>query len=81
MNARKKAPKKKASTGWGGSRPGSGRPVGSGTGPRKGSRTNRVVAMLDDVQLKKLTRHAKKTKQKVGTAAYSIIARSLRGMA
>lgn len=83
MSARKKVAKKKTTKkkmGWGGRRPGAGRPPGTGTGPSKDARINRVVAMLSNDELKKLKRHARKEKLPLGTAAYQIIARSLRRM-
>jgi hypothetical protein len=82
MSARKKTSKKKATKkkagGWGGRRPGAGRPPGTGTGPSKHARINRVVAMLSNDELKTLQKHAKKEKLPLGTAAYRIIARSLK---
>lgn len=81
MTARKKVAKKKATRnktgGWGGRRPGAGRPPGTGTGPSKHARINRVVAMLSNDELKTLQKHAKKEKLPLGTAAYRIISRSL----
>jgi hypothetical protein len=83
--AKKKATKKKAAkkkttkkSSWGGSRPGAGRPPGTGTGPSKDARINRVVAMLSNDELKTLQKHAKRQKLPLGTAAYQIIAKALR---
>ncbi|HXV37355.1 MAG TPA: hypothetical protein VEC18_09405 [Myxococcota bacterium] len=64
--------------GWGGRRKGAGRPPGTGTGPSKNARINRVVAMLSNDELKALQAHAKREKLPIGTAAYQIIARALR---
>ena len=74
--AKKKTAKKKS--GWGGRRPGAGRPPGSGKGPSPGARINRVVAMLSNDELKTLKRIAKQKKLPLGTAAYQIIARTLK---
>lgn len=73
-------PKKKArkANGWGGARAGAGRPTGSGTGPGKDARINRVVAMVSDAELVKLKRVAKLKKLRLGTLAYEIIKRSIR---
>lgn len=73
---KKKAVRKKA--GWGGRRRGAGRPLGTGTGPSKHARINRVVAMLSNDELKILQAHAKREKLPLGTAAYRIIAQALR---
>jgi hypothetical protein len=82
MATRKKVGKKRNSTNksnsWGGRRPGAGRPVGLGTGPSKHARINRVVAMLSNDEFKKLQKHAKGAGLPLGTAAYRIIARSLK---
>ena len=86
MTARKKKTAKKKTTtkksankgSWGGSRPGAGRPPGTGTGPSKDARINRVVAMLSNDELKTLQKHAKRQKLPLGTAAYQIIAKALR---
>jgi hypothetical protein len=69
------AAKKKGT--WGGRRKGAGRPVGTGTGPSKNARINRVVAMLSNDELKKLTKRAGMAGLPLGTYAYRIIARSL----
>ncbi len=73
----KKTTKKKAS-GWGGARRGAGRPLGTGTGPGENARINRVVCMLSNAELAKLTRIAKRAKLPLGTQCYEIVARSLR---
>ena len=87
MAMRKKASKKRAvskkksvqkKAGWGGRRRGAGRPLGTGTGPSKHARINRVVAMLSNDELKILQAHAKREKLPLGTAAYRIIAQALR---
>jgi len=86
MAARKKTSKKtkkkqvvrKKKSGWGGRRKGAGRPLGTGTGPSKHARINRVVAMLSNDELKILQAHAKREKLPLGTAAYRIIAQALR---
>jgi len=81
-SSRKKAVRKKKSVqkkaGWGGRRRGAGRPLGTGTGPSKHARINRVVAMLSNDELKILQAHAKREKLPLGTAAYRIIAQALR---
>jgi hypothetical protein len=69
---------RKSKSGWGGKRPGAGRPKGSGTGPSPGARINRVVAMLSNDELKALKRIAREKKLPLGTAAYRIIARALK---
>lgn len=76
MAARKK--KKKRSSNWGGRRPGAGRPPGTGTGPSPNARINRVVVMLNNDELKKLKRMARKERLPLGTAAYQIVANTLR---
>ena len=81
MAARKKTSKKKAvrkKKQWGGRRKGAGRPPGTGTGPSKHARINRVVAMLSNDELKILQAHARREKLPLGTAAYRIIAKALR---
>jgi hypothetical protein len=84
MTARKKASKKKSvrkkKSRWGGRRKGAGRPPGTGTGPSKHARINRVVAMLSNDELKILQAHARREKLPLGTAAYRIIAKALRRM-
>jgi hypothetical protein len=81
MGARKKVSKKKSvrkKSRWGGRRKGAGRPPGTGTGPSKHARINRVVAMLSNDELKILQAHARREKLPLGTAAYRIIAKTLR---
>jgi hypothetical protein len=81
MSARKKSSKKKSArkqSSWGGRRRGAGRPPGTGTGPSKNARVNRVVAMLSNDELSILQAHAKRERLPLGTAAYQIIARALR---
>jgi hypothetical protein len=82
MGARKKTSKKKSvrkkKSRWGGRRKGAGRPPGTGTGPSKHARINRVVAMLSNDELKILQAHARREKLPLGTAAYRIIAKTLR---
>ncbi len=81
MSARKKSSKKKSTrkqSNWGGRRRGAGRPQGTGTGPSKNARINRVVAMLSNDELSILQAHAKRERLPLGTAAYQIIARALR---
>jgi hypothetical protein len=73
-----KTKSKKSKSGWGGSRPGAGRPPGTGRGPSPGARINRVVAMLSNDELKILKRIAREKKLPLGTAAYEIIARALK---
>jgi hypothetical protein len=69
------AAKKKGT--WGGRRKGAGRPVGTGTGPSKNARINRVVAMLSNSEHSKLAIRANRADLPLGTYAYRIIARSL----
>jgi hypothetical protein len=82
MGARRKTSKKKSvrkkKSQWGGRRKGAGRPPGTGTGPSKHARINRVVAMLSNDELKILQAHARRQKLPLGTAAYRIIAQALR---
>ena len=81
MGVRKKTAKKKnvrKKSRWGGRRKGAGRPPGTGTGPSKHARINRVVAMLSNDELKTLQAYARREKLPLGTAAYRIIARALR---
>jgi hypothetical protein len=82
MAVRKKTSKKKTvrkkKSRWGGRRKGAGRPPGTGTGPSKHARINRVVAMLSNDELKILQAHARREKLPLGTAAYRIIAKALR---
>jgi hypothetical protein len=76
MAAKKKARMKKG--GWGGKRPGAGRPKGSGTGPSPNSRRNRVAIMLKDPELEKLTKLANKRGEGVATTAYRILTNGLK---
>ena len=82
MAARKKASKNrgasKKSNGWGGRRHGAGRPLGSGTGPSRHARINRVVVMLSNDEFKTMQKHSKAQSLPLGTAAYRIVARSLK---
>ena len=82
MAARKKARKTKAKKagkgGWGGRRPGAGRPKGSGQGPSPNSRRNRVAVMFTDTELKTLNGIARKKRIPVATAAYELISRGLK---
>ena len=64
--------------GWGGARPGAGRPKGSGKGPSENARKNRVAVMLADSELEKLERLARRRGQPVATLAYKLLARALR---
>jgi hypothetical protein len=77
MAAKKKKTAKKKS-GWGGRRPGAGRPKGSGTGPSPFSRRNRVAVMLTDAELKKLRTAARKGRVPVSTAAYKLVSTGLK---
>ena len=63
---------------WGGSRPGAGRPKGSGSGPSPNSRKNRVAVMFTDTELTKLNALSKKQRLPVATVAYRLIERSLK---
>ncbi len=65
--------------GWGGARPGAGRPKGSGNGPSPNARKNRVAIMLTDGELEKLNRIATRRKTPVATLAYELIAKGLKG--
>jgi hypothetical protein len=80
MSARKNTTRKRRAkkSGWGGRRRGAGRPRGTGTGPSRDARINRVVAMISNNELKILQKYAKREKLPLGTAAYQIIARTLR---
>ena len=72
------AAKPKKKYGWGGARPGAGRPKGSGTGPSPNARKNRVAIMLSDAELKKLTRVASRKKTPIATLAYELLAKGLK---
>jgi hypothetical protein len=74
----KKKGRKKKNSGWGGRRPGAGRPKGSGTGPSPDSRRNRIAIMLRDTELGQLTKLASKSKEPVATAAYRILSKNLK---
>jgi len=63
---------------WGGARKGAGRPLGSGMGPRPGSRCNRIAVMLSDVELAKLLKLARKRGLPNSTAAYELVAKGLK---
>ena len=66
--------------GWGGARPGAGRPKGSGNGPSPNARKNRVAIMLTDTELKKLARLASRKKTPVATLAYELMSKGLKGL-
>ena len=70
----------KQKAGWGGARPGAGRPKGSGSGPSPDARTNRVAVMLSDAELKRIQRAARRSKKPVATLAYELIAKELRAL-
>lgn len=70
----------KKSNGWGGARPGAGRPKGSGRGPSPEARRNRVAIMLSDLELRKLARIARRRRKPVATLAYELLAKALRGL-
>ena len=72
--------KSKAKRGWGGARPGAGRPKGSGSGPSPHARRNRVAIMLTDAELAKLRRIAGRKGRPVATLAYELMARGLRSL-
>ncbi len=72
------AAKAKKKFGWGGARPGAGRPKGSGTGPSPNARRNRVAVMLTDGELAKLARVSQRRGKPVATLAYELIAKGLR---
>ena len=82
MAARKKTVRKKTlrkkKTHWGGSRRGAGRPPGTGTGPSKHARINRVVVMVSNAEMKILQTYAKREDLPLGTAAYRIVAKALK---
>ncbi len=54
-----------------------GRPKGSG-GPPEKVRRHRVAVMLNDAELKKLHRLARRTGEPVSTVAYRLVAKGLR---
>ena len=70
--------KSRGGGGWGGARPGAGRPRGSGQGPSEHARKNRVAVMLTDAELVKLARIAKRRNRPVATLAHELISRALR---
>lgn len=70
----------KKKSGWGGARPGAGRPKGSGKGPSPNARKNRVAIMLTDTELAKLTRASRRKDKPIATLAYELMARALRGI-
>lgn len=70
--------KGKKKLGWGGRRPGAGRPKGSGKGPSPDSRKNRVAVMFTDSELAKLRVLAKKQRIPVATVAYRMIERAVK---
>lgn len=59
---------------WGGPRRGAGRPKGD---PEK-HRRNRVTVLLTDAEMRTLEALAEERELPLGTAAYEIVARSLR---
>ncbi len=71
------ATRRKKKMGWGGKRPGAGRPKGSGSGPSPNARRNRVAVMLADKELDALTALAKRDGIPIATAAYKLMARPL----
>lgn len=66
--------------GWGGARPGAGRPKGSGNGPSPNARKNRVAIMLSDSEFAKLRRIAHRKKKPIATLAYELLAKGLRAL-
>lgn len=69
---------KKKKMGWGGRRPGAGRPKGSGNGPSPNARKNRVAVMFTDTELKKLQALSRKQGIPIATVAYRLIEKSLK---
>lgn len=63
--------------GWGGARPGAGRPRGSGPGPSADARRNRVAIMLSDGELARLERIARRRKLPLATLAHALLRRAL----
>ncbi len=63
--------------GWGGARPGAGRPRGSGQGPSSTARRNRVPVMLSDAELRQLARLARQRKKPLATVAWELITEGL----
>ena len=68
----------KRSNGWGGARPGAGRPRGSGQGASPTARRNRVSLMLSDAELAKLERLADRRGLPLATLAHRLLAAALR---
>lgn len=64
-------------SGWGGKRPGAGRPEGSGAEPEK-ARRNRIAVMVTDGELEKLLRMAHSNRVPLATCAYQALAAGLR---
>lgn len=64
--------------GWGGARPGAGRPKGSGSGPSPNARKNRVAVMLTDTELRKLSTIARRKRMPIATLAYELMAKALK---
>lgn len=65
--------------GWGGARPGAGRPKGSGRGPSPLARKNRISVMLSDPELAALEALARDAGKATASFAYELLARALRG--
>ena len=63
--------------GWGGARPGAGRPRGSGPGPSADARRNRVAIMLSDLELARLERMARRRKLPLATLAHALLRQAL----
>ncbi|MEZ4334831.1 MAG: hypothetical protein R3F35_23985 [Myxococcota bacterium] len=64
--------------GWGGPRPGAGRPKGSGTGASPDARTHRVAVMLSQSELDRLAMLARVARKPLATYAYELILRGIR---
>ncbi len=62
--------------GWGGARPGAGRPKGSGADPAR-SRRNRIPVMVTDGDLEKLLWLAQKDRVPLATWAYRALSDGL----
>ncbi len=69
---------KRKQSGWGGARPGAGRP--SGTGNPESARRNRVVVMVTDRELAHLKRMADREEIPLATWAYEVLARGMKQM-
>ncbi|MCG8592048.1 MAG: hypothetical protein MJE66_22355 [Proteobacteria bacterium] len=65
-------------SGWGGARPGAGRPKGSGTGRSKTARYNRISVMVNDAELARLRSLARRRRIPLGTLAYELLVESLK---